>query len=770
MSLALTSESSEDCEAGGFLPSERPLPSQSQVSFPFLAAAGSSLSSSGSLDTEGSYDEDRPLSRLTIIESPSSEFDQECEEAELESPDQEEDYCEGRYLSSGQGGRGPVVYSCEDCDKTFASPGKLRQHEYTHTGETPFECSIQGCDKKFTSKFKLKRHILIHSQTKTFLCDVCHRAFRRKDHLKNHEKVHDPGKTVYSCSYEACGRTYNSLSSFRKHQAMHCAEEGQLDCKICKLVLSTRDELINHLKIHAGSRSVKGTMDKKFMCNQCDKKFFTRKDLKRHSVVHTGNREFCCPHCSQRFGRKDHMTRHAKKTHPSFYPEGVSVGGRGERTRYVSSPGKTPGRPVRTQRKERSISDPGPLRIPDPKKVAKEEPEEGSSSSSSKTLIGHPRHVIVHHSSSRGATELDTHYSYSGGSVTYCEDSAPCVPRRTFGEDSGYTLPDMAHPSPETDFQGIQGPAEFQQMNSPDDFQRTIQSPTELTRLTHMSLENSEMIIKEEDPYYDDQESPEEHAIRELFEGKDRLDLGSLMNEFGDSKRSFLLSPEESSKFEFGDTRKTYLSPSSPDDDASLMTTTMETDIKTEPRSPLPTLDPHMIKEEYPRHQYHGYPENNPGYHNDRVIQNITQQQGVISEEEAEDMTSEAGLLPLQPLSSQQGQPQPVAMEVAKPRTVFIRTPSQDSITRTKNPVLPSIHTESRLVVPEPNSHKYPGHNTGPGHVLSGHTLLFAGIATETEAGEMPGEARVETDTLTELRGSLFLSDEYGQAYFQPWN
>ena len=32
---------------------------------------------------------------------------------------------------------------------------------------------------------------------------------------------------------------------------------------------------------------------------------------------------------------QDHMTRHAKKTHPSFYPEGVSVGGRGERTRFV---------------------------------------------------------------------------------------------------------------------------------------------------------------------------------------------------------------------------------------------------------------------------------------------------------------------------------------------------------------------------------------------------------------------------------------------------
>ena len=156
----------------------------------------------------------------------------------------------------------------------------FRQHEYSHTGETPYECKIPGiyqihscilcltsfyfqdCDKKFTSKFKLKRHILIHSQTKTFLCDVCHRAFRRKDHLRNHEKVHDPGKTIHTCSYDSCGRTYNSLTSFRKHQvcwislnlfhlqldvthecvcqAMHSAEEGELDCKICKMVLQTQ--------------------------------------------------------------------------------------------------------------------------------------------------------------------------------------------------------------------------------------------------------------------------------------------------------------------------------------------------------------------------------------------------------------------------------------------------------------------------------------------------------------------------------------------------
>jgi hypothetical protein len=67
------------------------------------------------------------------------------------------------------------------------------------------------------------------------------------------------------------------------------------------------------------------------------------------------------------------------------------------------------------------------------------------------------------------------------------------------------------------------------------------------------------------------------------------------------------------------------------------------------------------------------------------------------------------------------------------------------------------------LLVVKSFQHKY---NLGSASFIS----ILQGIATEAEAGEMLGEARVETDTLTELRGSLFLSDEYGQAYFQPWN
>merc|ERR1719481_574579 len=80
----------------------------------------------------------------------------------------------------------------------------------------------------------------------------------------------------------------------------------------------------------------------------------------------------------------------------------------------------------------------------------------------------------------------------------------------------------------------------------------------------------------------------------------------------------------------------------------------------------------------------------------------------------------------------------------AKARAIYIRTQSQDSLTKTKNPVLPSIHAESSLVVPEPNQIKYP----------TVQNPLFLGFSDEKD------------DQLTELRGSLFLSEDYGQSYF----
>ena len=53
-------------------------------------------------------------------------------------------------------------------------------------------------------------------------------------------------------------------------------------------------------------------------CDQCSKQFMTKKDLKRHMVVHTGQREFSCLFCHIRFGRRDHLLRHQQLKHSAL--------------------------------------------------------------------------------------------------------------------------------------------------------------------------------------------------------------------------------------------------------------------------------------------------------------------------------------------------------------------------------------------------------------------------------------------------------------------
>ncbi|KAJ0171491.1 hypothetical protein K1T71_013041 [Dendrolimus kikuchii] len=213
---------------------------------------------------------------------------------------------------------------CTTCEKRFSSPGKLSQHVLSHTGELPFSCDL--CEKRFNSKFKLVRHSLIHSEARAFACNVCGKTFNRKDHLTNHVRVHNPVKKPYTCERPDCRKSYTSLLSFRKHAALHSAEEGNLQCKICGEIFGTRQEIVYHLKVHTGSRTVKNETDKKFTCSYCDRRFFTAKDVRRHLVVHTGRRDFICPHCPQKFGRKDHLVRHVKNAHPDESWKAAAVG------------------------------------------------------------------------------------------------------------------------------------------------------------------------------------------------------------------------------------------------------------------------------------------------------------------------------------------------------------------------------------------------------------------------------------------------------------
>ncbi|XP_029105517.1 zinc finger protein PLAGL2 isoform X2 [Scleropages formosus] len=151
-----------------------------------------------------------------------------------------------------------------------------------------------------------------HSPQKTHQCSFCEKMFHRKDHLKNHLQTHDPNKEAFKC--EECGKSYNTKLGYKRHVAMHAATSGDLTCKVCLQSYESTPVLLEHLKSHSG-KSSGGAKEKKHPCDHCDRRFYTRKDVRRHMVVHTGRKDFLCQYCAQRFGRKDHLTRHVKKSH-----------------------------------------------------------------------------------------------------------------------------------------------------------------------------------------------------------------------------------------------------------------------------------------------------------------------------------------------------------------------------------------------------------------------------------------------------------------------
>ncbi|KAM8822672.1 zinc finger protein PLAG1 isoform 2-T4 [Spinachia spinachia] len=203
-------------------------------------------------------------------------------------------------------------FPCLECQKAFNSLEKLKVHSYSHTGERPYRCSQPDCTKAFVSKYKLLRHMATHSPEKNHKCSYCEKMFHRKDHLKNHLHTHDPYKEAFAC--QECGKSYNTKLGFKRHLALHAANSGDLTCQVCLQPFPTTGVLLEHLKTHAG-KSSGGTKEKRHRCEHCERRFYTRKDVRRHMVVHTGRKDFLCQYCAQRFGRKDHLTRHVKKSH-----------------------------------------------------------------------------------------------------------------------------------------------------------------------------------------------------------------------------------------------------------------------------------------------------------------------------------------------------------------------------------------------------------------------------------------------------------------------
>jgi C2H2-type zinc finger len=72
----------------------------------------------------------------------------------------------------------------------------------------------------FGNASALAKHRLTHSDERKYLCTVCHKAFKRQDHLNGHLLTHR-NKKPFECTTEGCNKSYCDARSLRRHRENH---------------------------------------------------------------------------------------------------------------------------------------------------------------------------------------------------------------------------------------------------------------------------------------------------------------------------------------------------------------------------------------------------------------------------------------------------------------------------------------------------------------------------------------------------------------------
>ncbi|KAH9403489.1 hypothetical protein TYRP_015383 [Tyrophagus putrescentiae] len=126
-------------------------------------------------------------------------------------------------------------HKCQQCNKSFDRPSKLKVHQSVHTGVRPYKCTI--CSKTFTQLGNLQTHQLTHTGVQSHKCTICSKSFKIKRDLKRHRQVHT-GVRPHKCT--TCSKSFTQLSHLKTHQHTVHSNSRPFQCTICQQTFKHR--------------------------------------------------------------------------------------------------------------------------------------------------------------------------------------------------------------------------------------------------------------------------------------------------------------------------------------------------------------------------------------------------------------------------------------------------------------------------------------------------------------------------------------------------
>lgn len=210
---------------------------------------------------------------------------------------------------------------CKICFKIFPNSESLQKHEATHDKQKKDEhepslhkmvYKCKACSHEVKILMEIKEHLTESHKIETqnifknllYACSECQKDFPSIydyfDHTNERTGIIISSnattlmrKKPYICSVADCGKAFPSPSALKNHSRSH-ETHWPKKCKYCDVVVNKLPEYIQHL-------NDKHETLKKFSCKICGKKFFSERNLKTHSGIHSGERNYMCDYCGFSF-------------------------------------------------------------------------------------------------------------------------------------------------------------------------------------------------------------------------------------------------------------------------------------------------------------------------------------------------------------------------------------------------------------------------------------------------------------------------------------
>ena len=159
------------------------------------------------------------------------------------------------------------LFECGECGKRLRNPATLEKHRLNfHSESTELECA--HCGERCASRVALKQHLALHGS----VCKTCSEVFSSQELLLEHAKTH----TKTKCDF--CGKDYSTDNALKLHIKRIHLKELDFMCNQCDKKFTSKADLKNHIN----SRHEEPESKLVFVCDTCGKSYATSVKLKNH--------------------------------------------------------------------------------------------------------------------------------------------------------------------------------------------------------------------------------------------------------------------------------------------------------------------------------------------------------------------------------------------------------------------------------------------------------------------------------------------------------